>query len=94
MEGINTVDGDSVIVVELVDCEMTVVETGVMVELVTNVVVAGGTVLERIVELKVTLGIEDDSGITEVVGIGLGVGDSVDRELVKIVLGEDVEDNS
>ena len=90
MEGINTVDGDSVIVVELVDCEMTVVETGVMVELVTNVVVAGGTVLERIVELKVTLGIEDDSGITEVVGIGLGVGDSVDRELVKIVLGEDV----
>ena len=33
--------------------------------------------------------VEDDSGITEVVDIGLGVGDSVDREL-----GKDVEDNS
>ena len=35
--------------------------------------------------------------ITEVVGIGLGVGDPVGRELVNIVvvvLGEDVEDNS
>ena len=41
--------------------------------------------------------VEDDSRITEVVGIGLGARDPVDRELVKIivlVLGEDVGNNS
>ena len=73
MEGINTVGVDSVIVVELVDCEMIVVETGVMVELVTDVVVAGGTVLERIVVDVITVNVgsdievDDGDGVSQIV---------------------------
>ena len=39
---------------------MTVVETGVMVELVTDVVVAGGTVLERVVVDVITVDVGSD----------------------------------
>ena len=73
VEGTNTVDVDSVIDVKLVDCKMTVEETGVMVELVTNVVEAGGTVLERIVinVITVDVGLEievvDGDGVSQIV---------------------------
>ena len=55
---------DSVIDVKLVDCEMTVVETDVMVKLVTDVVVAGGTdVLERVVASRSVITVNVGSDI-------------------------------
>jgi len=44
--GTNTMDEDCVIKVELVGCEMTVVETGVMIELVVGIVAMMEVVVE------------------------------------------------
>lgn len=70
---ITTVDVDSIIDVELVSCEMIVVETGVMVELVTEVVEKCGTVVGRtvvnVITVDVDLGTEvvDGDGLSQII---------------------------
>lgn len=101
MEDINTVVVDSVIDVELVDCEMTVVETGVMVELVTDVVVAGGAVLERvvvdviIVDVGLDIEVVDGDGASQIVYSQCNVYDSgVKRNTCNSINNENLHSNS
>ena len=81
MEGTNTEDID----VELVDCEMMVVETGVMVELVADVVIAGGTVLVSIVVDVITVDVGsnievvDGDGASQIVYSQCNVYESEER---------------